>query len=154
MNPSRSDVEQTGPVCINATQKSAKSAKSTIGSPGSGSPPLPSGEDAEAAANRPPVGRSTSHGEDAHRGQPGHAQTTRATPGNMRSASASGGMHVVLDEAGSWSDLADKSPSAANAKGKPSGMLGFLSKRRGRAASPKPQERGVLGREGARHIIA
>ena len=68
-----------------------------------------------------------------------------------RSESASGGLHVVLDEGGSWSGLADRSPPAPRPR--PSGMLGFM-KRRGRAASPKLQERGVLGREGARVVIA
>jgi len=38
-------------------------------------------------------------------------------------------------------------------KDKPSGMLGFLSKKKGRASSPKPQERGVLGKEGARVVV-
>lgn len=71
----------------------------------------------------------------------------------IRNQSASGGVSVTLDETGSWSDLADKS-SPANVRSKPSGMLGFLSKRKGRASSPKPQEPGVLGREGARVVIA
>jgi serine/threonine kinase 32 len=71
---------------------------------------------------------------------------------------------MVLDEAGSWSELAnhsstlpaegydglvgkDKGP-AAN-----SGMLAFLSRKKGRDRSPKPTEPGVLGKEGARQII-
>ena len=65
---------------------------------------------------------------------------------------------MVLNEAGSWSDLADPSQtvtaeSKVDLKTKPNGMLGFLSRKRGRGVSPKPQERGVLGKEGARHII-
>lgn len=72
----------------------------------------------------------------------------------LRNASASGGVQVVLDETGAWSELADKSSVPPTPNKKPAGMLGFLARRRGRAASPKPQERGVLGREGARVIIA
>ena len=72
-------------------------------------------------------------------------------------------MAVVLGETGSWSDLADKSSTlpaegkagAANLKGqKPTGMLGFLSRKGGRARSPKPREPGVLGKEGARVIVS
>jgi serine/threonine kinase 32 len=59
---------------------------------------------------------------------------------------------MVLDEAGSWTNLADKS-ATVTPKNKPVGMLGFM-RRKGRSSSPKPQERGVLGREGARVIIA
>ena len=69
---------------------------------------------------------------------------------------------MVLDEGGSWSDLADKSsivpaeamegPALKGTKAS-SGMMGFLNRRRGRDRSPKPQEPGVLGKEGARQII-
>ena len=78
-----------------------------------------------------------------------------------RSASKSGGMQVVLGETGSWSQLADKTATlpAEGVKGvgkampKPTGMLGFLSRKGGRARSPKPREAGVLGKEGARVVI-
>ncbi|KAL3467364.1 kinase-like domain-containing protein [Aspergillus heterothallicus] len=79
-----------------------------------------------------------------------------------RKTSKGGGVQMVLEEAGSWSELADQSASippdgydAAN-KGKPSnsGMLAFLSRKKGRDRSPKPQEPGVLGKEGARQIIS
>jgi serine/threonine kinase 32 len=36
---------------------------------------------------------------------------------------------------------------------RPSGMLGFLSRKKGRDRSPKAKERGVLGKDGARQII-
>jgi serine/threonine kinase 32 len=61
---------------------------------------------------------------------------------------------------GSWPDLAKKdSTLPADAKlvdvtAKHSGMLGFLSRKRGRGSSPKPQERGILGKEGARVVIS
>lgn len=38
-------------------------------------------------------------------------------------------------------------------KGKPNGMLGFLSRKKGREKSPKPMEAGVLGKEGARVVV-
>lgn len=89
---------------------------------------------------------------------PPSQRPARKQGGVARDASAGGGTQVVLNEAGSWSDLADPSQtvtaeSKVDLKTKPNGMLGFLSRKRGRGVSPKPQERGVLGKEGARHII-
>lgn len=83
--------------------------------------------------------------------------------GPARKPSKGGGVQMVLEEAGSWSELADQS-STLPAEGyegllnkgqKPpnSGMLAFLSRKKGRERSPKPTEPGVLGKEGARHII-
>lgn len=74
-------------------------------------------------------------------------------------------MQVVLDETGSWSDLAHastgnqereggrSSASVSGQPGKPNGMLGFLSRKKGRQRSPKPMEAGVLGKEGARVVV-
>lgn len=81
--------------------------------------------------------------------------------GAMRSTSQGGGVQVVLDEQGSWSDMANASqgmvqPNEDQRQQKPSGMLGFLSRKKGRDRSPKAKEkeRGVLGKEGARVIIS
>ncbi|KAL4920818.1 kinase-like domain-containing protein [Aspergillus aurantiobrunneus] len=79
-----------------------------------------------------------------------------------RKTSKGGGVQMVLEEAGSWSELADQSATLpaegfdTNNKGKSSnsGMLSFLSRKKGRDRSPKPQEPGVLGKEGARQIIS
>jgi serine/threonine kinase 32 len=77
--------------------------------------------------------------------------------GSQRSTSMGGGVQVVLNETGSWSEMANQSsalvqnPQAAE---KPSGMLGFLSRKKGRDRSPKAKERGVIGKEGARVIIS
>lgn len=69
---------------------------------------------------------------------------------------------MVLGEEGSWSDLADHSSTlpaegldgaSGKGKGSNSGMLSFLSRKKGRDRSPKPTEPGVLGKEGARQII-
>ena len=71
----------------------------------------------------------------------------------------------MLDETGSWSDLAHQSSgsrerqggrsgaSVSGPAGKPNGMLGFLSRKKGRQRSPKPMEAGVLGKEGARELV-
>ena len=68
-------------------------------------------------------------------------------------------MQVVLGETGSWSELAKHDTTLpADAKlevaTKPSGMLSFLRQKKGRGHSPKPQERGILGKEGARVVIS
>ena len=69
----------------------------------------------------------------------------------------------MLNEQGSWSDMANQSagmvdPAAeARRNEKPAGMLGFLSRKKGRDRSPKAvkeRERGVLGKEGARVVIS
>ncbi len=74
--------------------------------------------------------------------------------------SPSGGMSFTLEGTGSWSDLARRDntlPTDANALGDekaggPSGVFGLFGRKR-RGYSPKPKERGVLGKEGARQII-
>ena len=71
-------------------------------------------------------------------------------------------MQVTLDGAGSWSDLARQDstlPADANTvagadKSEGSGgIFGFFRSKKGRGHSPKPKERGVLGKEGARVVI-
>lgn len=80
----------------------------------------------------------------------------RQRGGPQRTTSMGGGVQVVLNEAGSWSDMANQSSVlvAAPPTEKPTGMLGFLSRKKGRDRSPKAKERGVLGKEGARVIIS
>jgi serine/threonine kinase 32 len=74
--------------------------------------------------------------------------------------SKSGGVQMVLNEAGSWSELAHTSTLPAEGleggddKSKQAnGMMSFFSRKKGRDRSPKPTEPGVLGKEGARQII-
>jgi len=76
--------------------------------------------------------------------------------GSQRSTSMGGGVQVVLDGTGSWSEMANQSSALVQnpQTEKPSGMLGFLSRKKGRDRSPKAKERGVLGKEGARVIIS
>lgn len=91
-------------------------------------------------------------------GQPSGAHRQRGGP---RSASRGGGLHVNPVEPASFAQLADKNATlpvegvrgVGNKAVKPTGMLGFLSRKGGRARSPKPREAGVLGKEGARVVI-
>jgi serine/threonine kinase 32 len=78
--------------------------------------------------------------------------------GSTRSTSMGGGVQVVLNETGSWSEMANQSSAMLqkpdDRQERPSGMLGFFSRKKGRDRSPKAKERGVLGKEGARVIIS
>lgn len=76
--------------------------------------------------------------------------------GSTRSTSMGGGVQVVLNETGSWSEMANQSSAMLQnpQDQKPSGMLGFFNRKKGRDRSPKAKERGVLGKEGARVIIS
>lgn len=79
-----------------------------------------------------------------------------------RQLSKGGGVQMVLDEHGSWSNLADQTSTVTPDSGDGSGkydrgsgsMLGFLSRKKGRDRSPKPKEAGVLGKLGARQILS
>ncbi|KAK1969360.1 kinase-like protein [Colletotrichum sublineola] len=94
---------------------------------------------------------------------PSQYSTQRSVPpgAGQRVTSPTGGMQVTLDGGGSWSDLARQDatlPTDANAisEGKSEssgGVFGFLRGKKGRGHSPKPKERGVLGKEGARQVI-
>jgi serine/threonine kinase 32 len=142
--------------------RSTTTARSTTQSP-SGSPPLgaatlhqtghtgsPTSQRGERADYFPADGSETT--------TPSFSRPMNSRPrGSQRSTSMGGGVQVVLNETGSWSEMANQSsalvqnPQAAE---KPSGMLGFLSRKKGRDRSPKAKERGVLGKEGARVIIS
>lgn len=94
----------------------------------------------------------------------GHAQqlgSVSPQPSGQHQAggSGSGSYQVHAMASDSWPELMD---AAAGGTGeghgdgmekKPSGMLGFLSRKKGRDRSPKARERGVLGKEGARVIV-
>ncbi|KAF1940599.1 kinase-like protein [Clathrospora elynae] len=139
--------------------RSTTTGRSTTHSP-NGSPPLPT-----AVLNQAKLAESP----NSQRGE--HADffptDNTATPsfsrpmnnrqrGSQRSTSMGGGVQVVLNETGSWTEMANQSSALVqNAQAeKPSGMLGFLSRKKGRDRSPKAKERGVLGKEGARVIIS
>ncbi|KAH9907367.1 protein kinase-like protein [Xylariomycetidae sp. FL2044] len=83
-------------------------------------------------------------------------------PSGIQVQSPTGGISVTLDDSGSWSDLARRDatlPADASAVNdqqsgstSSSGVFGLFGRRR-RGHSPKPKERGVLGKEGARQVI-
>jgi serine/threonine kinase 32 len=99
------------------------------------------------------------------------ARTGRQGPAGMIVESPTGGVQVTLDGGSSWSDLArqdatlpadasgannDLGGGAGGPGGKAEssgGVFGFLRGKKGRGNSPKPRERGVLGKEGARVIL-
>lgn len=135
-----------------------------------GSPPMPSNRPAmtpnqlsQTSVNGRPTAYRPTQGTTSQPNQqplsPYQASYTRGhRPTGTRKESMGGGMQVVLGETGSWSDLAKNDTTLpADAKlevaTKPSGMLSFLGRKKGRGHSPKPQERGILGKEGARKIV-
>lgn len=108
------------------------------------------------------VGRNESSTNTSENKSPISARRERPR-GSTRSTSMGGGVQVVLNEHGSWSDMANQSQSMIaqveeqrRAEQRPSGMLGFLSRKKGRDRSPKgkEKERGVIGKEGARVVIS
>ena len=113
------------------------------------------------AANDIPVGQAVP-GPTSHPMPPAHARQPPRSAGAPRGG---GGLQVVTNHDGTaWEGLNKKDPRATNgnndvreggrsAKGKPNGMLGFLSRKKGRERSPKPMEAGVLGKEGARVVV-
>lgn len=123
-------------------------------------PPLsaPSSNDGSPPMNSTPMPKRRNNYRNAPNfstPQP-HPQSRNGRP--SRTVSSSGGVQVVLDGTGSWSDLAKQDATLpADAKdltAKPNGMLGFFNRKKGRGHSPKPQERGILGKEGARVVIS
>lgn len=71
-----------------------------------------------------------------------------------------GGVRFAPGENETWTDLAKKDATLpldaklSEPEAKPNGVLGFLSRKRGRGSSPRPHERGILGKEGARVVIS
>lgn len=94
---------------------------------------------------------------------PGQIQYVPRSPQmSKRVTSPTGGVQLTLDGGGSWSELArqdatlprDANTTAESKSESSGGMFGFLKSKRGRNNSPKPKERGVLGKEGARVVIS
>jgi serine/threonine kinase 32 len=160
------------PVSGSVTPGSASYTRSSTHSP-DGSPPLP------AAALDFPAAPTSAGPNDYF--SPTQRLELKELPRNITAAppvagsanpqrphgstrSVSGGVQVVLDEQGSWSKMANQgqgmvAPPQEESRRteRPSGMLGFLSRKKGRDRSPKPmkeKERGVLGKEGARVVIS
>lgn len=106
---------------------------------------------------------------EAQRAEKRPKKSTRATSGQASQQQPSpqtsgqhGGYQVHAMATDSWPELMDAAtggPSEGEGGaekahgGRPSGMLGFLSRKKGRDRSPKAKERGVLGKEGARVVV-
>lgn len=143
--------------------RSTTNPRSTTHSP-NGSPPLATAALAKQGSNGSPSSQRAERSDYFPADGSETATPSFSRPmnnrqrGPQRSTSMGGGVQVVLNETGSWSDMANQSSSLVqkqdpNAE-RPSGMLGFLSRKKGRDRSPKAKERGVLGKEGARVIIS
>ncbi|USP81565.1 uncharacterized protein yc1106_08839 [Curvularia clavata] len=140
--------------------RSTTTARSTQ-SP-NGSPPLPTSVLQHTANNNSPTSQRGEHADffptdGSEVPTPSFSRPMNSRQrGSQRSTSMGGGVQVVLNETGSWTEMANQSSALVqNAQTeKPSGMLGFLSRKKGRDRSPKAKERGVLGKEGARVIIS
>ncbi|KAL8847990.1 MAG: hypothetical protein Q9221_006952 [Calogaya cf. arnoldii] len=171
VGPSHADSDQW-PQTTTTHSKSSTDEPCAADSPHNGSPPMgmiPSGpksshsthSDYFPANEHPPLPSNTPPPLNAVR-HPG--PTSNPARGGSRSVSKGGGMQVTLDGTGSWSQLAKDQSATIPAEaingvdgkgGKQAhGMLGFLSRHKGREKSPKPQEPGVLGKEGARVVIS
>lgn len=176
---------QSIPTPRSQTPHSVSRTRSSTHSP-NGSPPLPSaamsgqynastsppGQDYFPPTSQPPVPPLPGTQQALHKLQSIRYDDTVQNPaptshpsnsrshrprGSTRSTSMGGGVQVVLNETGSWSDMANQSQGMLQHEEsrKPAGMLGFLSRKKGRDRSPKAKERerGVLGKEGARVIV-
>jgi len=151
-----------------ATPMGSRSRASTA-SP-HGSPPLPTIHNFDLNFNNDVIPRSVpdeyhDYLKDAHTRAENVDPPTLPNPskrrkGVTRNFSAGGGSQNILHGTGSWSELGEPpTTSGAMSSGderekRPSGMLGFLSRKKGRDRSPKAKERGVLGKEGARVVIS
>lgn len=143
-------------------------------SPPTQPPPGPSPLSTQRHTNRSHTITSTNQGVPQFLPpQPPPAQQPQPR-GATRNRSKSGGVQMVLEETGSWSGLADQTAngdtllSNTNSNYLPNGngasisvpgntsggMFSFFSRKKGRERSPKPSERGVLGKEGARVVIS
>ncbi|KAI2472907.1 kinase-like protein [Annulohypoxylon bovei var. microspora] len=92
-----------------------------------------------------------------------HRTYTKSMSGSsgIQVKSPTGGISVTLEDTGSWSDLARRDatlPADANAINDDKttsgggGVFGLFGRKK-RGHSPKPKERGVLGKEGARQVV-
>lgn len=160
----------------------AKSEGSRNGSPGSeaGTPPVPSTQPSatpgsqrqaqdyfdasQSGRAQPPrsasnqcedVPQSASPGPRSSPAQSGRGATGKHSSGTKRATSMSGtGTQVIFDDPINPTASESIQASMTEETKKPHGVFGFLSRKKGRASSPKPKERGVLGKEGSRVIVS
>ncbi|KAI1402806.1 kinase-like protein [Hypoxylon fuscum] len=90
-----------------------------------------------------------------------YSKSSKTPSSGLQVKSSGGGISVTLGDTGSWSELArrdatlpaDANTMADDKSGSGGGGVFGLFGRRKRGHSPKPKERGVLGKEGARQVI-
>lgn len=121
-------------------------------------PPVPSERQPRTASTR-----TVRYEDTTPSAQPSTSRPQPRPRGSTRSTSMGGGVQVVLNEQGSWSDMANQSAGMVDGQREEAkrverspGMLGLFSRKKGRDRSPKgkERERGVLGKEGARVVIS
>lgn len=131
--------------------------------PQSDLPPVPP-PTSDPRAPRERSTRTVRYEDTAPSAQPSTSRPPPRPRGSTRSTSMGGGVQVVLNEQGSWSDMANQSAGMVDGENardgkraeRSPGMLGLFSRKKGRDRSPKgkEKERGVLGKEGARVVIS
>lgn len=152
-----SQIDQNASSSTNRSQHQQQQQPAALSSTSTARPP-------SSHARRHPPGRPPPLPPYPQTYTPGSGGRTGRPTGMVESPT--GGMQVTLDGGGSWSDLARQDATLpADAAGGNNelllgkdgggggGVFGFLSRKKGRGNSPKPKERGVLGKEGARVVI-
>ena len=147
--------------------RSQSNIPSRNGSPPRGSPPIPTSKSALPSSNVTeqtdyfdrPSNTTQLNGTPVSFSRPNR----RAHHGSSQNMNISGGIRDVLgDKGSSRPDMSDQrrtntglyNDEKSVSTPKPSGMLGFLSRKKGRDRSPKAKERGVLGKDGARVVVS
>lgn len=142
---------------MEASHAGPSRSRSSTNSP-NGSPPLPVVD--FPLSNGPPRSVPKDYFEGGRKGERTPA-TSRSVSRNRRAISRSKKAHTGTEASsegypddGLTPPLAAYTEKSGDEKDKkPSGMLGFLSRKRGRDRSPKARERGVLGKDGARVVV-
>lgn len=161
LSRTRSEHPRSVPTPRSQTPGGTSRTRSPTQSPG-GSPPLPanvlSGNVEQAPNNEyfpivappvPPKSRKTAQEEQIPPMPTSPARSTKRTQGGRISSKGESSQGVSEREA----SASPTEESFKRGDQRPSGMLGFLSRKKGRDKSPKAKERGVLGKEGARMVV-
>lgn len=169
--PQALTTNQAVPASLAVGQPPASQRRATNPAPGRQAPPAP--------VLTPYANPYTNSARNSHSFRSLRNVVGSVPNGSVVLGSPTGGVQVRMDGAGgggaggsTWSDLARQDatlPTDAAAGGLlgggdgvgagkdaaagGGGVFGFLSRKKGRGNSPKPKERGVLGKEGARVVI-
>jgi serine/threonine kinase 32 len=157
--PSASSPRTPGPE--DGSQAIPNQSRASTGSP-NGSPPLrimdypPQFGDAPRSVPKNYFSDTYPRADQTTAGAEGSRSTSKSRHGISRSrrpnATTTATSDSTFDPLGSSNTTAG-AVSGDGQERKPSGILGFMSRKRGRDRSPKARERGVLGKDGARVIV-